>query len=87
MDLKIKIGNITFKNPVWVASGTFGYGQEFADFLDLEDVGAIVTKTITPEKREGNPPPRVWETPSGMINSIGLENNGVDHFLKEHYPC
>jgi len=86
MDLKIKIGKVTFKNPVWVASGTFGYGEEFQDFVDLEKIGAIITKTVTPKAREGNPPPRIVETPSGLLNSIGLENKGIDHFIKELYP-
>ena len=86
MDLKVRIGKTIFKNPIWVASGTFGYGEEFQDFLDLEKIGAIVTKTLTLEKREGNPPPRIVETPSGMLNSIGLENQGIGHFKREYYP-
>jgi len=86
MDLQVTIGKIRFKNPIWVASGTFGYGEEFLDFVDLDNIGAIVTKTLTPEAREGNPPPRLVETPSGLLNSIGLENEGVDHFKAEHYP-
>ncbi|MEA3489596.1 MAG: dihydroorotate dehydrogenase [Candidatus Omnitrophota bacterium] len=86
MDLKIKIGKITFKNPVWVASGTFGYGKEFEDFLDLGSVGAVITKTLTLNAREGNPPPRIVETPSGLLNSIGLENQGIDHFIREYWP-
>jgi dihydroorotate dehydrogenase (NAD+) catalytic subunit len=86
MDLKVRIADMTFKNPIWTASGTFGYGQEFEDFLDLEQVGAVVTKTVTLQPREGNPPPRTVETPSGMLNSIGLENKGVSHFKKEYLP-
>jgi dihydroorotate dehydrogenase (NAD+) catalytic subunit len=86
MDLKTKIGKVIFKNPVWVASGTFGSGEEFQDFVDLEKIGAIITKTVTLEAREGNPPPRIVETPSGLLNSIGLENKGIDHFIKELYP-
>lgn len=86
MDLTTKIGKVVFKNPIWVASGTFGYGQEYEDFLNLNEVGAIVTKTITLEAREGNPPPRIIETPSGMLNSIGLENKGVSHFKEEYLP-
>jgi len=86
MGLQIKIKTKTYKNPIWVASGTFGYGEEFQDFLDLNEVGAIVTKTVTLEPRVGNPPPRVVETPSGMLNSIGLENKGIDHFIKEYLP-
>ncbi|MGB3112600.1 MAG: dihydroorotate dehydrogenase [Candidatus Omnitrophota bacterium] len=86
LDLKIQIGKVTFKNPVWVASGTFGYGEDYADFLDLSEVGAIVTKTVTLQPRDGNPPPRIVETSSGLLNSIGLENKGLEHFKKEHYP-
>lgn len=86
MDLKVKIGDVTFKNPVWVASGCFGYGEEFSDFIDLNEVGAIVTKTVTPEAREGNPTPRIVETPSGLLNSIGLENKGIDHLIKNYLP-
>ena len=86
MELKTRIGKTIFKNPIWVASGTFGYGQEFEEFLNLNEVGAIVTKTITLKAREGNPPPRIVETPSGMLNSIGLENKGVRHFKKEYLP-
>ena len=86
MDLSVNIGKIKFKNPVWVASGTFGYGREFADFVDLKEIGAIVTKTVTLRAREGNAPPRVVETPSGLLNSIGLENAGITHFIREYYP-
>ncbi len=86
MDLKVRIGKLEFKNPIWVASGTFGYAQEFQDFVDFGKVGAIATKTLTLTKREGNPPPRIVETPSGMLNSIGLENQGIEHFTKEYHP-
>ena len=86
MDLTINIAGTTYKNPVWVASGTFGSGEEFVDFVDLSRVGAIVTKTVTLKAREGNPPPRVVETASGMLNSIGLENKGAAYFKKEIYP-
>ncbi|MFH1395508.1 MAG: dihydroorotate dehydrogenase [Candidatus Omnitrophota bacterium] len=85
-DIKIKIGNEEFQNPIWTASGTFGYGKEFEDFFDIEKVGAIITKTVTVSAREGNTPPRVVETPSGLLNSIGLENKGADRFRKENYP-
>ena len=86
MDLTVKIGKITFKNPVWTASGTFGYAEEFRDFVDLNKIGAIVTKTVTLKGRKGNPPPRLIETPSGLLNSIGLENGGIDHFKEKCYP-
>lgn len=86
MDLTVKIGNVVFNNPVWTASGTFGYGREFEDFLDLGEVGAVVTKTVTLKAREGNPPPRTVETPSGMLNSIGLENKGIDRYIEEALP-
>ena len=82
-DLKVSIGNITFNNPIWVASGTFGYGTEAPELIDVNKLGAIVTKSITRQPREGNPPPRIVETPSGMINSIGLANIGVEKYIKE----
>lgn len=84
-DLKVKIGKETFANPVWVASGTFACGKEFEELLDLKRVGAIVTKTVTLKARQGNRPPRVVETASGMLNSIGLENKGADAFKKEQH--
>ncbi len=84
--LSVKIGKIRLKNPIMVASGTFGYGEEYKDLLDLKRLGAIVTKTITIEAKSGNPPPRIAETPYGMLNSIGLENSGVDSFIKEKLP-
>jgi len=85
-DLKISIGNISFDNPIWVASGTFGYGTEAPELVDVNRLGAIVTKSITRQPREGNPPPRIVETASGMINSIGLANIGVDRYVKEMLP-
>ena len=85
-NLEVKIGKLKLKNPVMVASGTFGYGVEFEDVADIKGLGAIVTKTITLHARVGNKPPRVIETPSGMLNSIGLENPGVDKFIKEKLP-
>ncbi len=69
-----------------VASGTFGWGKEYSEYMDLNKLGAIVTKSITLKPREGNPPPRIVETPSGMLNSIGLQNEGLEHFLKEDLP-
>ena len=85
-DLSIKIGHTTFKNPIFVASGTFGYGTENPELVDVSNIGAIVTKSITLNPREGNPPPRIVETPSGMINSIGLANIGVDKYVSEMLP-
>ncbi len=82
MNSKIKIAKLELRNPVVTASGTFGYGKEFSEIIDLKDIGAVITKTITVYPREGNPAPRIVETPSGMINSIGLENKGLDDFLK-----
>jgi dihydroorotate dehydrogenase (NAD+) catalytic subunit len=85
-NLKVKIGSIEMRNPVTVASGTFGYGEEFERLADIKNLGAIVSKTITLNARVGNKPPRIAETPAGMLNSIGLENPGVDKFLKEKLP-
>lgn len=83
-DLAIKIGeNLSLSNPILTASGTFGYGDELRDIVNVERYGGIITKTLTLEPRIGNPPPRIVETPCGMINSIGLANIGVDDFLKE----
>lgn len=84
--LSINIGGLKLRNPVMVASGTFGYAEEFKDFLDLKELGAIVTKTITLRPRQGNPVPRTCETPAGMLNSIGLENPGLEAFIKEKLP-
>ena len=85
-DLSIKIGNIQFKNPILTASGTFGYGTEVDSLMDVSKLGGIVTKSITLYPREGNPPPRIVETPSGMLNSIGLANIGVDQYIKDKIP-
>lgn len=85
-DLRVSIGRLTLKNPVSVASGTFGYAEEFRDFLDLRGLGAIVTKTVTVHPRKGNPPPRTCETPAGMLNAIGLENPGIDAFIAKKLP-
>ncbi len=84
--ISVTIGGLKLKNPVMAASGTFGYAQEFKDLCDLKKLGAIVTKTITIKPRQGNPMPRTCETPAGMINSIGLENPGIDKFLSEKLP-
>ncbi len=85
-NLSVNIGKLELKNPVMVASGTFGYAEEFKNFIDLKKLGAIVTKTITIKPRRGNLPPRTCETASGMLNSIGLENPGIDNFIKEKIP-
>lgn len=84
--LSVSIGKLKLKNPVLVSSGTFGYAEEFKDFVNLKALGAIVTKTITLKPRPGNPPPRTCETPAGMLNSIGLENPGIDKFIQEKIP-
>jgi dihydroorotate dehydrogenase (NAD+) catalytic subunit len=84
--LEVNIGSIKMQNPVMVASGTFGYGEEYSELVDINKLGAVVTKTITLEPREGNPPPRMIETPSGMINSIGLQNVGVEEFVDKKLP-
>ena len=86
MDLSVRIGKGVLKNPVGVASGTFGYGQEFAQVMDLGKLGAIYTKAISMEPRRGNPTPRIVETPSGMLNSIGLANVGVEKFVSDKIP-
>ncbi|MBI2095199.1 MAG: dihydroorotate dehydrogenase [Candidatus Omnitrophica bacterium] len=86
LNLEIEIGKIKFKNPVLVASGTFGHAGEFKQFIDLKKLGGIVTKTITLKPRLGNPPQRIVETPSGMLNSIGLQNPGVEKFIEEKLP-
>ena len=84
--LETKIHNIVLKNPVMTASGTFGYGEEFADFIDLSRLGGIIVKGTTGERRQGNPYPRMAETPSGMLNAVGLQNVGVETFCREVYP-
>ncbi len=84
--MRVKIGPMELKNPVMTASGTFGYGEEFSEFFDLARLGAVVMKGISVNPREGNPPPRLYETPCGMLNSIGLQNVGLKRFLKEKLP-
>ncbi len=86
MDLTVKIGRLWLKNPVMTASGTFGYGEEYSEFLDLNLLGAIVVKGISLNPMEGNPPPRICETPCGMLNSIGLQNIGFRRLVKEKLP-
>ncbi len=85
-NLEVEIAGIKLKNPVMTASGTFGYGEEFSPFIDLDKLGAMVLKGITLKLKMGNPPPRIIETPSGMLNSIGLQNVGVEMLIKEKLP-
>jgi dihydroorotate dehydrogenase (NAD+) catalytic subunit len=87
VDLRVDLAGIALRNPVLTASGTFGYGTEFAPFLDLRRIGGFVAKSLTLEPRRGNPPPRIAETPSGMLNAISLENVGVDAFVREKLPA
>ena len=86
VDLSINIAGLRFKNPVLLASGTVGYGNEIAEFTDLNKLGGIVTKSLSLKPRKGNPPPRITETPSGMLNAIGLANVGVEAFIKDKIP-
>ena len=82
----IQLKGLTLKNPVMTASGTFGYGEEYSDFIDLSQLGGILVKGTTLNHREGNPYPRMAETPSGMLNAVGLQNKGIDHFVETIYP-
>lgn len=84
--LEVSLGPLTLKNPVLTASGTFGYGKEFSSLVNLNALGAIIVKGISLEPRYGNPPPRIVETACGMLNAIGLENSGVEHFIQEKIP-
>jgi len=86
-DLSVAIGSVRLKNPVLTASGTFGYGLEFLPFLELSQLGGLVTKGLSPRPRKGNPPERIVETPAGMLNAIGLQNVGVDAFLADKLPA
>ena len=85
-NLSVNIGKLTMKNPVMTASGTFGYGLEFEDFVNLEEIGGIIVKGTTLHHREGNPYPRMAETPMGMLNAVGLQNKGVHYFVENIYP-
>jgi len=85
-DLSVKVGPLKFRNPILLASGTVGYGNEMSEFIDLNSIGGIVTKSLSLKPRKGNPPQRIVETPSGMLNAIGLQNVGVEEFLKEKIP-
>jgi len=86
VDLKVSVGPITLRNPIILASGTFGYGWELHDFLDYSTLGGVIIKTVTPKSRKGNAPPRTCETASGVLNSIGLPNGGIDQFLRVGLP-
>src|SRR5437868_9636418 len=85
-DLAVTLGRLKLKNPILVASGTFGYAREMAGVVDFARLGGIIPKTVTRQPRAGNPPPRTVETPSGMLNAIGLDNDGIDHFIAHHLP-
>jgi dihydroorotate dehydrogenase (NAD+) catalytic subunit len=85
-NLSIEFAGIKLKNPILTASGTFGYGEEYAEFVDLNKLGGVILKGVSLRPIKGNPPPRIWETPSGMLNAIGLENPGIDIFLNEKLP-
>ncbi len=85
-DLTTQLHRLSLRNPVMTASGTFGYGEEFTDFIDLNHLGAIIVKGTTATSREGNPYPRMAETASGMLNAVGLQNKGIDHFIHEIWP-
>ncbi|MCK5456997.1 MAG: dihydroorotate dehydrogenase, partial [Melioribacteraceae bacterium] len=86
IDLSVKIGNLELKNPVMLASGTVGYGNEISEFTDLSRIGGIVTKSVSLKPRKGNPPNRIFETSSGMLNAIGLANVGLEEFIKTKIP-
>src|SRR6187397_1202486 len=86
LDLSVQIGSLTLKNPLIAASGCFGYGVEYADLVDLSSLGGIVVKGLFLKEREGHPPPRIVETPSGMLNAIGLQGIGVRRFVAEKLP-
>src|SRR6266851_4000197 len=85
-DLAVTLGRFHFRNPILVASGTFGYAREMAGIVDFSRLGGIIPKTVTLHPRAGNAPPRTVETPSGMLNAIGLDNDGIDHFIQHHLP-
>ncbi len=86
MNLEVELFGVKFKNPVWTASGTFGFGIEYKDFVDLNKIGAVCVKGLSINPREGNEPPRIWETPCGMLNAIGLQNPGVEYFVEKILP-
>src|SRR5213593_564420 len=86
VDLSVTLGRLHLSNPILVASGTFGYAQEMAGIVDFARLGGIIPKTVTRQPRAGNPPPRTVETASGMLNAIGLDNDGIEHFIEHHLP-
>src|SRR3954463_7856823 len=86
IDLTVTLGRLRLANPILVASGTFGYAREMAGVVDFARLGGIIPNTVTRLPRAGNPPPRTVETPSGMLNAIGLDNDGIEHFIRHHLP-
>jgi dihydroorotate dehydrogenase (NAD+) catalytic subunit len=86
LDLKVNLGRLKLKNPVMTASGTFGYGEEYSEFIDINKLGAVVVKGLSLQPKKGNPPPRIVETPAGMLNAVGLQNIGIDNFIKKKLP-
>src|SRR2546427_12663264 len=86
VNLSVTLGRLHLTNPILVASGTFGYAREMAGVVDFAKLGGIIPKTVTRQARAGNPPPRTVETPSGMLNAIGLDNDGIDQFIAHHLP-
>src|SRR5215475_12340008 len=86
LDLSVTLGRLHLRNPILVASGTFGYARELAGVVDFAQLGGVIPKTVTKQPRAGNTPPRTVETASGMLNAIGLDNDGIDHFIQHHLP-
>ena len=86
VDLSVTLGRLRLSNPILVASGTFGYAREMAGAVNFARLGGVIPKTVTRQPRAGNPPPRTVETPSGMLNAIGLDNDGIEHFIAHHLP-
>ena len=86
VDLSVNLAGMSMKNPIVVASGTFGFGREYGQLFDLSELGGICAKGLTLHRREGNPAPRIAETPMGILNSVGLQNPGVDAFIEEELP-
>src|SRR5215475_10951452 len=86
LDLSVTLGRLHLRNPILVASGTFGYARELAGVVDFAQLGGVIPKTVTRQPRIGNTPPRTVETASGMLNAIGLDNDGIDHFIEHHLP-